>query len=50
MEARGQNEIPPRLEARGSPCGSVVYDDDHELSSLRDQATQGQSRLKVKDK
>ena len=41
------NKIPPNVEARRSPYGSVLCDDDHELSSLPDQATKGQSRLKT---
>ena len=33
---------PSKLEACGSPYKLVLYDDGHELSSLPDQATQGQ--------
>ena len=33
---------PSNLEAHGSPCRLVLCDDGHELSSLPDQATQGQ--------
>ena len=41
LEAVGQLS-PFNLEARGSPCGSILCDNGYELSSLLDQSTQGQ--------
>ena len=38
LEAVGQLS-PSNLEARGSPCGLVLCDNGHELSSLLNQAT-----------
>ena len=40
LEAVGQLN-PSNIEARESPCGLALCDNGHELSSLRDQATQG---------
>ena len=36
LEARGQNKIPPSLEACGYSCKLILCDDGYELSSLPD--------------